>query len=728
VDAKFAQGNAKDEFARMSIRYNIVTSGASTPTELAAQGASLVCQALIRAAAAVADGRLQEHKDAAAAAGVAQSWDRRHRHAGTAHRVVADYAGVDLGRGDDDAPFLRNIRAGETVFVLRAHDLDPAWVLAYVEGTEGGPEGRLCGWVPGSYLAPRTCPAEDAWRSYDAAAQALLDHEGFGDPFTLDGQPMRFVDRFRYLGVTIARDGGWTRMSESMVSLARIRAESSAFVGLRHGDFAPDAAWYFWNAVCAPLLNNAVQVWSSTQKECCVMDTEITRAGCSVLGISRTGTAHDFVRGELKQLPTAARQDHLALRFFGHIARMPRRRAVKRFFFVRRIDAMVGQHKDCTDPQSVAAASAWCVRLSAILSRYQRTHWLALDSIEHSGKLHKRAWDDVTDALVKDTEPDRWRQRTRARESLGPIYWAVKRSPGREAYLQLPRKLATCVRSIARLRAGLVGDVHHGRWVKPKAPPRDARQCLLCTPEDDVSLEIKANFSAVMQRAKRRRRHRASRVDMSCVADPAAAAGLPTAVSDDLPDWFCTELALPSATSFAEHALFSSLAAGGALGDTLHILGVCASLRAHRSRVWVAVCRAIRRAAPQLMGPAFAVDDALRLLGGADPVAAAARLTLLLGAVPARAPWWPDWAEKAARNQLAAGAHDLLMRWEAAYDAQSPAAPAGGGGVGSDDDHSPIPPVPPLLRLPTQESESDASLSSSGADFLPPLPPLLRLE
>jgi hypothetical protein len=97
-------------------------------------------------------------------------------------------------------------------------------------------------------------------------------------------------------------------------------------------------------------------------------------------------------------------------------------------------------------------------------------------------------------------------------------------------------------------------------------------------------------------------------------------------------------------------------AAGGCVGDTLHILGSCPALEANRRRLWAAVCDAL----VSDTGPGEGLGEILaRRLG--DEQAGGVRLLLLLGSAPG---WWPAWAEPLTRTILSLGTHDLLMRWE----------------------------------------------------------------
>jgi hypothetical protein len=303
----------------------------------------------------------------------------------------------------------------------------PRWLAARNK------EGRM-GYVATNYVTTGAV-GEAQWAAFDARARALLDLGEAGEEITIAGGAMRFVVGFRYLGVTIPRDGGWQEMASGMVKASHMRAEKMAFAGMRHGDYAPDTAWYLWNATCAPLLNNAVQVVGYTTAQCKTMDDEIHRVGCSLLGLGRKETPRQFIFGELRQLPTAARQDHLALRFLGHIARMRQTRAVKRFF-LQRMDDAEGDVADARaprvlDPQTVAATRSWCVRMGAVLYTYNIAYLWSRDALEDAvASKSKKEWEKFTDVHIKHTEGARWRTRQLGVDKFNPVYCAIKHRPG----------------------------------------------------------------------------------------------------------------------------------------------------------------------------------------------------------------------------------------------------------------------------------------------------------
>ena len=172
---------------------------------------------------------------------------------------------------------------------------------------------------------------------------------------------MRWVASFRYLGLDVERAGGWEGMARRMVNASRMRANRYALHGMKLGEYAPDTAWFLYNATCIPLHNNGVQVWGATQKQCKTLDKEMARVGALVLGLGSRAALTDFVFGDLKQLTTASRQDHLCLRYLGQLARMPETRAVKQMFLMRKADfnAKVAAGvcaATCSNPQSQEAS------------------------------------------------------------------------------------------------------------------------------------------------------------------------------------------------------------------------------------------------------------------------------------------------------------------------------------------------------------------------------------
>ena len=241
------------------------------------------------------------------------------------------------------------------------------------------------------------------------------------------------------------------------------------------------------------------------------MDDEIVRAGSSLLGLGRNDAPREFVFGELKQLPTATRQDHLALRFLGHLARMPEKRAVKRFFLQRMVDvdtdATAWPESFKLDPQCPSAARSWCVRMRAVLYKYNIAFLWSRDALEEIAAIQpKDEWEEFTDLRIKHTEAGRWRQRQLGVSRFGPIYWALKHRPGLDPYLRVSHRAAPSVRSIARLRAGIVGEVHWGRWCKAPNLPRSERRCCLCCPDDVPMQRVRQHHLDGLRLAAEKRR------------------------------------------------------------------------------------------------------------------------------------------------------------------------------------------------------------------------------
>jgi hypothetical protein len=605
---------------------------------------SAVCRSLLRQAVAIADHARQP------------AWVRPRKH-GQCRALFDSSPAHGLPHKEDDVLYV--IDRGPV-----GNDLTgpPRWIAAR------NCEGRR-GYVFNNLL---TTGADDEarWAAFDARARALLDLGEAGDEITIAGGAMRFVVGFRYLGVTIPRDGGWQEMASSMVKASLMRAEKMAFAGMRHGDYAPDTAWYLWNATCAPLLNNAVQVVGYTTAQCKAMDDEIHRVGCSLLGLGRSETPRQFIFGELRQLPTATRQDHLALRFLGHLARMRETRAVKRFFLQRLADAegdvASALAPRVVDPQSGVATRSWCVRMGAVLYTYNLAYLWSSGALEDAvASKSKMEWEEFTDDHIKHTEAARWRARQLGVDKFNPVYCAIKHRPGLDPYLRGSHRAATAVRSIARLRAGIVGEVQWGRWCKAPALPREERLCCLCCPDDEPMQRVRRHHLDGLQSASTRRRARAVKrrpggfVNVVAAGDDEWRVGerVPAHGADPLPAYFFTGVSLPGAEGFAAQGRRNLFVAGGFVGDTLHILGSCPSLEVNRRRLWAAVCDALVRA----IGPGESVlgEILARRLG--DEQAGGDRLLLLLGSAPA---WWPAWAEPLTRTILSLGTHDLLMRWE----------------------------------------------------------------
>jgi exonuclease III len=632
------------DFLPGALRTRGLLGGSSTAdyvAALVAAAGSAVCRTLLREAVAIADQARQP------------VWARPRKHGQC--RALFDSPGLGLAHREDD--LLHLVDRGPSGSVLTG---PPRWLAARNK------EGRA-GYVATNYVTTGAVD-EARWAAFDARARALLDLGEAGKEITIAGGAMRFVVGFRYLGVTIPRDGGWQEMASSMVKASKMRAEKMAFAGMRHGDYAPDTAWYLWNATCAPLLNNAVQVVGYTTAQCKAMDDEIHRVGCSLLGLGRFETPRQFIFGELRQLPTAARQDHLALRFLGHIARMRETRAVKRFFLQRMEDAegdvACARALRVMDPQSVAATRSWCVRMGAVLYTYNIAYLWTPDALEDvAASKSKKEWEEFTDVHIKHTEGARWRARQLGVDKFNPVYCAIKHRPDFDPYLRGSHRAAPAVRSIARLRAGIVGEVQWGRWCKAPALPREERLCCLCCPDDEPMQRVRRHHLDGLQSASTKRRARALKRRPGVGVDDAAGdddwrAGerVPALGADLLPAYFFTDVTLPGAEGFAAQRRRDPFVVGGRVGDTLHILGACPALEANRRRLWAAVCDALVRGAG--LGEVHGVNLARRL---GDEHAGGDRLLLLLGTAPA---WWPAWAEPLTRTILSLGTHDLLMRWE----------------------------------------------------------------
>jgi hypothetical protein len=772
-------GPQDDPFSRVSFHHDFSANvGAAR-----ARGGRSDDTSLVVAAAAVAVRRKLIHLAVKAAANSRPGaidddpCARPRKHASLYHVIedmspaIAAAAGW-LGGPSIGVDDLLETAAGATCSVLYSHPAAADWLYARSD------DYARSGWIHARYVIAAASRREAAWVAYDRVAQALWEMEATSapaasvptpataappapglpaqgplslpPPFTVAGGDMAAVTSFRYLGVSIDRDGGWDGMANGMVLLSRLRAEKTAFVGLRHGDFSVDTAWYFWNAICAPLLNNAVQVWSCTQRQCAKMDAEIVRAGASVLGVGKR-TSASFVLGELKQMRTAPRQDHLLLRFFGHLGRMPDYRVVKKFFLLRHRDTTTrlaygfanATAKD--GPQAHDCTLSWCLRLHRVLHAYGAPDlWDPVSFKAAVAARSKDAWEDWTDSLVKDTEAARWRARQREDGNLRPIYTNVKTRPGLEPYLLTTRPQAGAARAVARLRCGLVGEVYWGRRARAPPLPRDQRLCSLCAPTDPGAIRARQE----QQHARRTPRQRQAALKQArraqgAVADrwhpPMALASAPLSggavdpiapPTSSLPVDFCTDLDLPGQRVSAP----LPSPAGGALGDSLHILGVCPAVQNLRRRGWARVCEAIRAHTPSAPGVA-ARAELIAQLGAAGYLAGCGRLLLVLGSAPV---WWPCWAEtlgvRAALSMLALA---VLGAWESRVEAIGcpPLPPAAAGSppnaAGEDDDASlssagldgalAVPPVPRLVRLPNGSGSAEAE------EGIPPVPPLAPL-
>jgi hypothetical protein len=345
-------------------------------------------------------------------------------------------------------------------------------------------------------------------------------------------------------------------------------------------------------------------------------------------------------------------------------------RAVKRFFLQRLADAegdvASALAPRVVDPQSGAATRSWCVRMGAVLYTYNLAYLWSSGALEDAvASKSKTEWEEFTDDHIKHTEAARWRARQLGVDKFNPVYCAIKHRPGLDPYLRGSHRAAPAVRSIARLRAGIVGEVQWGRWCKAPALPREERLCCLCCPDDEPMQRVRRHHLDGLQSASTRRRARAVKrrpggfVNVVAAGDDEWRVGerVPAHGADPLPAYFFTGVSLPGAEGFAAQGRRNLFVAGGSVGDTLHILGSCPSLEVNRRRLWAAVCDALVRA----IGPGESVlgEILARRLG--DEQAGGDRLLLLLGSAPA---WWPAWAEPLTRTILSLGTHDLLMRWE----------------------------------------------------------------
>lgn len=613
--------------------------------------------------------------------------------------------------------------------VMRTLLLQAAENVAALRGARLCPRNQRDAAV-NSYLAiaARNDTGYAEWARLHLDVHALLDMVEISDPICISGGGMRMVGSFRYLGLNVSRDGGWDEMARRMVDASHLRSNRYALHGMRLGEYAPDTAWFLYNATCIPLHNNGVQVWGATKAQCATLDKEMIRVGALVLGLGfkeANNIGAEFVLGELKQMTTASRQDHLCLRYMGHLARMSDKRAVKRMFLLRKADmdnalaagdATARRLADSSNSQSREASLSWCARARAVLNRYFRSDlWHDLAGI---GKLHKKEWDDMTDAVVKRTEGNRWRARVAHNKVLTPIYTSIKGAPGIDPYLVVPGGDATAVAGIARLRGALLGDVMFGRRAKPQVP-RAERLCSLCFADDAVSARARGQHTAAVrsyaEKRSNARRPRGGRPATAVVID--LGAGAPML----LPAGFCTSLALPAPQRIAD-MMPGAFEAGGDIGDSLHILGTCESLAPHRARLWGAVCVAL--AAYPNADPHGTIVAQLGDARNGD-----VRLALLLGARPS-VRWWTDTAETAARRALCSGALDMVVQWRArtaalpAVDTDGhviPPPPAAAAHAEESALRSPTPPVPPLVALHRAASlrddagaSGDTGLDTSG--------------
>jgi hypothetical protein len=295
-----------------------------------------------------------------------------------------------------------------------------------------------------------------------------------GREWKMGGNVLKVVSAFKYLGVDIQADGGWSVMNERIVQKARKRVDGLIGIGMRSKGFSVKIGVVMWETLVVPLLEYGAEIVRYNNKGIANMEVVQRDVGRRLLGVAAS-TPGEFVVKELGWWSMEARCDARRLKYFGRLVRMKESRLVKRLF-VARFRVAQGSAKE--DAAVVRRRNvSWCTETLAVLRKYNLSAWI--NTISWTNFPKRSLWESEVEKMVTMRERCEWESRASSKCTLDR-YRLLKVNWGLEEYLSDASDERCAVALQAKLRSGTNGlRVSMGRREK-NVLPRYKRICRVC--------------------------------------------------------------------------------------------------------------------------------------------------------------------------------------------------------------------------------------------------------
>lgn len=325
--------------------------------------------------------------------------------------------------------------------------------------------------------------------------------------WTIHGQPLKVVDKYKYLGLELYLSLRWDGMHERLYAKARAKfakafgmANSTRLLNVEFGV-------QLWKALIRPVLEYGCELWADEVWE---QGEQLQRMVAKRILRCEDSTTNEAVLGELGWWTLKARSDMLRLRFWGKIVNKMGLDSVtkrvylqSRFVFEHELRPLLihpvftgteaqqrRQQQQHRRQLKHARSTNWCFGVYEMLQKYNLIdHW---DSA-HVGSQ----WSSLVFKAIRMREQQDWLVRMNEKDKLR-TYRTLKSTLRCESYLAASDGEKSAY-DVFKLRSGTnVLRIETGRYERVSGPtgkkekkPIERRLCLMCMSGD---VESEAHF------------------------------------------------------------------------------------------------------------------------------------------------------------------------------------------------------------------------------------------
>ena len=161
------------------------------------------------------------------------------------------------------------------------------------------------------------------------------------DVFTIYNQPIETVNSFKYLGVTLYKNGSWNRTVKHISDQAQ-KSLSHLFSILNKFEFSINEKCNLFDTLVKPMLNYCSEIWGYNEGKCLeLIHTKFCR---KILNV-RKSTNISALYGELGRIPLQVERKINMIKYWIHIVNSEDTNLIKIIFNMQRHDVNTNQSK-----------------------------------------------------------------------------------------------------------------------------------------------------------------------------------------------------------------------------------------------------------------------------------------------------------------------------------------------------------------------------------------------